>query len=173
MRITRNWTPDEDAFLFECNAAWIPATKIARLLDRSINSVWGRKRYLCLTFPPRPVQKVEPPKTVPVADIKRVVAEHFNIPLDQMLSREQDLKIARPRQVAMFFAREVAKKSYANIGRMFGGRDHSTALHARKTIARLCSECNDFAEEIEDLKRRFVPVDNSRGGPFLDSEVSA
>jgi chromosomal replication initiator protein len=88
-----------------------------------------------------------------VEEIQRKVAEYFNIKISDMVSNRRMQNIARPRQVAMYMAKQLTSKSLPEIGRKFGGRDHTTVLHAVRKIQELCVDDFDFANDIEILKR--------------------
>ncbi|MBP9828871.1 MAG: chromosomal replication initiator protein DnaA [Proteobacteria bacterium] len=88
-----------------------------------------------------------------VEEIQRKVAEYFNIKMSDMVSNRRMQNIARPRQVAMFIAKQLTSKSLPEIGRKFGGRDHTTILHAVRKVQELCADDFDFANDVEILKR--------------------
>lgn len=88
-----------------------------------------------------------------VEEIQRKVAEYFNIKMSDMVSNRRMQNIARPRQVAMYMAKQLTSKSLPEIGRKFGGRDHTTVLHAVRKIQELCVDDFDFANDVEILKR--------------------
>lgn len=88
-----------------------------------------------------------------VEEIQRKVAEYFNIKMSDMVSNRRMQNIARPRQVAMYIAKQLTSKSLPEIGRKFGGRDHTTILHAVRKVQELCGEDFDFANDVEILKR--------------------
>lgn len=88
-----------------------------------------------------------------VEEIQRKVAEYFNIKMSDMVSNRRMQNIARPRQVAMYMAKQLTSKSLPEIGRKFGGRDHTTVLHAVRKIQELCADDFDFANDVEILKR--------------------
>ena len=70
-------------------------------------------------------------------EIKIAICEHFGLRLSDMTSSRRDRHIARPRQLAMYLCRELTDRSLPEIGRLFGGRDHTTVLYARRKILRL------------------------------------
>lgn len=72
-----------------------------------------------------------------VAEIQREVARYYQIPLDEMKSARRSREVARPRQVAMYLTKLLTPKSLPEIGRLFGDRDHTTVIHARKRIEAL------------------------------------
>ena len=81
------------------------------------------------------------------------VADHYNIRLTDIHSPRRSRSVARPRQVAMYLAKFITSRSLPEIGRKFGGRDHTTVMHAVKKIEELKQEDTNFNEDIELLKR--------------------
>ncbi len=94
------------------------------------------------------------PKRVRIEDIQRVVARHYNVSRADLLSSRRTANVVRPRQVAMYLAKILTLRSLPEIGRRFGGRDHTTVLHAVRKIEALSGNDTVFAEEIEALKRQ-------------------
>jgi chromosomal replication initiator protein len=92
-------------------------------------------------------------RRITIEEIQKKVAEHFNIRLADMHSARRARQVARPRQVAMYLAKQLTSRSLPEIGRKFGGRDHTTVMHAVKKIEELRSADSNFAEDIELLKR--------------------
>ena len=92
-------------------------------------------------------------RKVTIEEIQKKVAEHFNIRLTDMHSPRRSRSVARPRQVAMYLAKSITTRSLPEIGRKFGGRDHTTVMHAVKKIEELKQEDSNFNEDIELLKR--------------------
>jgi chromosomal replication initiator protein len=93
------------------------------------------------------------PKRVRVEDIQRIVARHFNVPRSDLLSNRRTRTIVRPRQVAMYLAKTLTPRSLPEIGRRFGGRDHTTVLHAVRKIEGEQSKDPKLSQELEILKR--------------------
>lgn len=79
--------------------------------------------------------KPRPPPTV--STIQKAVAEHFRMTVTDLLSARQARSVARPRQVGMWLCRQLTKRSLPDIGRRFGGKDHTTVLHAVRRIEEL------------------------------------
>lgn len=93
------------------------------------------------------------PKRVRVEDILRVVAKHYNVTRADILSQRRTANVVKPRQVAMYLAKSLTLRSLPEIGRRFGGRDHTTVLHAVRKIDGLIASDRALADEIETLKR--------------------
>jgi chromosomal replication initiator protein len=90
---------------------------------------------------------------VTIEEIQKQVANHFNIRLSDMHSARRARSVARPRQVAMYLAKQLTARSLPEIGRKFGGRDHTTVMHAVKKVDELKGLDTGFAEDIELLRR--------------------
>ena len=92
-------------------------------------------------------------RRVTIEEIQRRVAEHYNIRLTDMSSARRARAVARPRQVAMFLAKQLTSRSLPEIGRKFGNRDHTTVMHAVSRIGELMARDVSFAEDVELLRR--------------------
>jgi chromosomal replication initiator protein len=92
-------------------------------------------------------------RRVTIEEIQRKVAEHWNIRLADMSSARRARAVARPRQVAMYLAKQLTSRSLPEIGRKFGNRDHTTVMHAVSRVAELMDQDLEFAERVELLKR--------------------
>ncbi|PXZ03088.1 chromosomal replication initiator protein DnaA [Gilliamella apicola] len=92
-------------------------------------------------------------KLVTIENIQKTVAEYYKIKVSDLLSKRRSRSVARPRQVAMALAKELTNKSLPEIGDGFGGRDHTTVLHACRKIAELKEENNDIKEDYSNLIR--------------------
>jgi chromosomal replication initiator protein len=92
-------------------------------------------------------------RRVTIEEIQKRVAEHFNIRITDMHSARRSRAVARPRQVAMYLSKQLTARSLPEIGRKFGGRDHTTVMHAVKKIEELRASDSAFAEDVELLRR--------------------
>jgi chromosomal replication initiator protein len=92
-------------------------------------------------------------KQVSIDNIQRVVAEYYKIKVSDLLSKRRSRSVARPRQVAMSLAKELTNHSLPEIGEAFGGRDHTTVLHACRKIQELREEDVDIREDWKNLQR--------------------
>ena len=91
-------------------------------------------------------------KIITVDKIQNVVSNYFNIPLSDMLSQRRSRPLARPRQIAMFLAKKMTTRSLPEIGRRFANRDHTTVIHAVKTITRLSDQDDEMKKNINQIK---------------------
>jgi len=101
----------------------------------------------------RDLIRPQEPRRVKIEDIQRVVARQYNVSRADLLSSRRTANVVRPRQVAMYLAKTLTLRSLPEIGRRFGGRDHTTVLHAVRKIENLVNKDVSLAEEIEILKR--------------------
>ncbi|MGI4851687.1 MAG: chromosomal replication initiator protein DnaA [Janthinobacterium lividum] len=92
-------------------------------------------------------------RRVSIDEIQKKVAEHFNIKLSDMYSSRRLQSVARPRQIAMYLAKQLTSLSLPEIGRKFGGRDHTTVIHAIKKVEELRESHTSVAEDVDLLKR--------------------
>ena len=92
-------------------------------------------------------------KLVTIENIQKVVAEYYKVKISDLHSKRRSRSIARPRQVAMAMAKELTNHSLPEIGESFGGRDHTTVLHACRKIRELSETNNDIKEDLKQLRR--------------------
>jgi chromosomal replication initiator protein len=92
-------------------------------------------------------------RKVTIDEIKRKVADHYNLRLMDLVSARRARAVARPRQVAMYLAKTLTSRSLPEIGRGFGGRDHTTVIHAVRKVEQLCETDSQLSDDIELLRR--------------------
>ena len=91
-------------------------------------------------------------KIITVDKIQAIVSNFYNIPLNEMLSQRRSRPLARPRQVAMYLAKKMTTRSLPEIGRRFANRDHTTVIHAVKTITKLSEKDEEMKKNINQIK---------------------
>jgi chromosomal replication initiator protein len=101
----------------------------------------------------RDLIRPQEPKRVKIEDIQRVVARQYNVSRSDLLSSRRTANVVRPRQVAMYLSKVLTLRSLPEIGRRFGGRDHTTVLHAVRKIEGMVGNDTALADEIDLLKR--------------------
>ena len=104
----------------------------------------------------RDLVRTREPKRVKIEDIQKLVANHYNVSRADILSSRRTATVVRPRQIAMYLSKILTLRSLPEIGRRFGGRDHTTVLHAVRKIEGLAGKDGSLSEEIELLKRMLV-----------------
>lgn len=92
-------------------------------------------------------------RKITIEEIQRKVAEHYNIRLSDMIGPKRVRTIARPRQIAMYLAKQLTSRSLPDIGRRFGGRDHTTIMHGVRKIEELMTADSQLADDLQLLKR--------------------
>ncbi|AXI07491.1 chromosomal replication initiator protein DnaA [Oceanobacillus zhaokaii] len=94
------------------------------------------------------------PKVITIQGIQEIVGEKYNVRMEDFIAKKRTKSIAFPRQIAMYLSRELTDFSLPKIGDEFGGRDHTTVIHAHDKISRMLAEDSSFNREIEELKER-------------------
>ncbi|HEY8576778.1 MAG TPA: chromosomal replication initiator protein DnaA [Devosia sp.] len=92
-------------------------------------------------------------RRVRIEDILKMVSRHYKVPRNELLSARRSRDVVRPRQIAMFLAKALTSRSLPEIGRRFGGRDHTTVLHSVRKVEQMIKDDVELAQEIELLKR--------------------
>lgn len=92
-------------------------------------------------------------RKVTIDEIQRTVADYYNVRLSELLSQRRARIIARPRQVAMYLSKQMTSRSLPDIGRRFGGRDHTTVMHGVRKIEDLCRTDSQLSDDIARLSR--------------------
>jgi chromosomal replication initiator protein len=93
-------------------------------------------------------------RKVTVDEIQKAVAEHYLLKQADLLSERRTRSVARPRQLAMYLAKNLTTRSYPDIGRRFGNRDHTTVLHAVRRIEQLKGEDASIAADVDAITRK-------------------
>ncbi len=102
----------------------------------------------------QPNLKVSVERRITVDEIQKLTADHFGLKQADLLSERRTRSVARPRQVAMWLCKQHTTRSYPDIGRRFGGRDHTTVLHAVKKVEELLTSDDQIARDVEALTRK-------------------
>jgi len=95
-------------------------------------------------------------KSINVESIQKLVASYFNLNLQEMLSPRRSRVLARPRQIAMYLAKQHTSNSLPDIGRKFSNRDHTTVIHAVKKIDELIKKDNEIRQSVLEIKKKFL-----------------
>jgi chromosomal replication initiator protein len=101
----------------------------------------------------RDLVRAREPRRVKIEDIQKLVGNHYSVSRADILSSRRTANVVRPRQIAMYLSKILTPRSLPEIGRRFGGRDHTTVLHAVRKIDALAAKDRTLSEEIELLKR--------------------
>lgn len=92
-------------------------------------------------------------RRITIEDIQKRVAEYYGVKISDMQSARRSQNVARPRQVAMYLAKVLTSRSLPEIGRKFGGRDHTTVLHAVRKVNEVMNQDREFSEDLDILRR--------------------
>jgi chromosomal replication initiator protein len=93
-------------------------------------------------------------KRITIDDIQKATSEHFGLRQADLVSERRNRSVARPRQAAMWLAKQLTTRSLPDIGRRFGGRDHTTVLHAVRRIEALKADDPQLSRDLEALTRK-------------------
>ena len=91
-------------------------------------------------------------RVITVDKIQNTVSNFFNLSLNEMLSQRRSRPLARPRQIAMYLAKKMTTRSLPEIGRRFANRDHTTVIHAVKTITKLSEKDEEIKNNVNQIK---------------------
>ena len=95
-------------------------------------------------------------KSTNIESIQNIVAAYFNLNIQEMLSQRRSRSLARPRQIAMYLAKQYTTNSLPDIGRRFSNRDHTTVIHAVKKIDELIKKDNQIKVDVVEIKKRLA-----------------
>ncbi|WP_096186091.1 chromosomal replication initiator protein DnaA [Evansella halocellulosilytica] len=91
------------------------------------------------------------PKTITIQSIQQAVAEAFHVKIEEMKAKKRTKSVAYPRQIAMYLSRELTDSSLPKIGSEFGGRDHTTVIHAHEKISKLLTSDSDLQRQVQEI----------------------
>ena len=129
-----------DSNIRELEGALIRVVAYSSLINKDINADLAAEAL-------KDIIPSSKPKVITILDIQRTVGEHFNIKLEDFKAKKRTKSIAFPRQIAMYLSRELTDFSLPKIGEEFGGRDHTTVIHAHEKISRLLNRSFSFKDK--------------------------
>lgn len=135
-------------------------TSSARELEGVLNNIIVRTAYMNRPVTMETVEEalgelpVKAERRITVDDIQKMAASYFSITVDDLISKRRTKAVVRPRHIAMYLAKTMTTRSLPDIGRRFGGRDHSTVIHAVNKITETLTSDAVLAEDVEALRRR-------------------
>ncbi|KAA5802428.1 chromosomal replication initiator protein DnaA [Alkalicaulis satelles] len=135
-------------------------TSSARELEGVLNNIIVRTAYMNRAVTLETVEEalgelpVKAEKRITVDDIQKAAAAHFSVTTEDLVSKSRTKTLVRPRHIAMYLAKTMTTRSLPDIGRRFGGRDHSTVIHAVSKITEALSRDAALAEDVEAIRRR-------------------
>ncbi len=134
-----------DSNIRELEGALIRVVAYSSLVNKDINADLAAEALKSII----PSSK---PKIITILDIQQVVGEHYHIKMDDFKAKKRTKSIAFPRQIAMYLSRELTDLSLPKIGEEFGGRDHTTVIHAHEKISKLLQTDTQLQRELKDIQ---------------------
>jgi len=134
-----------DSNIRELEGALIRVVAYSSLINKDINADLAAEALKNII----PSSK---PKVVTILDIQKAVGAEYNVKLDDFKAKKRTKSIAFPRQIAMFLSREMTDFSLPKIGEEFGGRDHTTVIHAHEKISKLLETDQELQSKVEDIR---------------------
>ncbi|MBS4189832.1 chromosomal replication initiator protein DnaA [Bacillus sp. FJAT-49705] len=133
-----------DSNIRELEGALIRVVAYSSLINKDINADLAAEALKNII----PSSK---PKVITILDIQRVVGEHYHVKLEDFKAKKRTKSVAFPRQIAMYLSRELTDFSLPKIGEEFGGRDHTTVIHAHEKISKLIQTDTHFQKQIKEI----------------------
>ncbi|WP_026584873.1 chromosomal replication initiator protein DnaA [Bacillus sp. J33] len=133
-----------DSNIRELEGALIRVVAYSSLINKDINADLAAEAL-------KDIIPSSKPKVITIHEIQRVVGEHFNVKLEDFKAKKRTKSVAFPRQIAMYLSRELTDFSLPKIGEEFGGRDHTTVIHAHEKISKLLQSDSQFEKQIKEI----------------------
>ena len=133
-----------DSNIRELEGALIRVVAYSSLINKDINADLAAEAL-------KDIIPSSKPKVITIQDIQQIVGQEFNIKLDDFKAKKRTKSVAFPRQIAMYLSRELTDFSLPKIGEEFGGRDHTTVIHAHEKISKLVQTDTDLQKQIKEI----------------------
>ncbi|WP_147535988.1 chromosomal replication initiator protein DnaA [Bacillus marasmi] len=133
-----------DSNIRELEGALIRVVAYSSLINKDINADLAAEAL-------KDIIPTSKPKVITIQEIQRVVGEHFNIKLEDFKAKKRTKSVAFPRQIAMYLSRELTDFSLPKIGEEFGGRDHTTVIHAHEKISKLLQTDPQLQKQLKEI----------------------
>lgn len=146
----------------------IPIKQIQKPVSVPVKVVEKPPRWKIRVAKPLPASEPPLPQFPTVGEIMRVVAQHYLLSIVDMVSVRRNPRLCLPRQIAMYLGRTLTPRSLPEIGRLLGGRDHTTIMHGYRKISALLETDADLRANIEQIKRKL-----GSDGPPAESSAPA
>ncbi|TFD96562.1 MULTISPECIES: chromosomal replication initiator protein DnaA [Jeotgalibacillus] len=134
-----------DSNIRELEGALIRVVAYSSLVSKDINADLAAEAL-------KDIMPSSKPKVITIMDIQKTVGEHFSVKLEDFKAKKRTKTVAFPRQIAMYLSREMTDFSLPKIGEEFGGRDHTTVIHAHEKISKLLATDESLKQELKDIK---------------------
>ncbi|ANB56077.1 chromosomal replication initiator protein DnaA [Anoxybacillus sp. B7M1] len=136
-----------DSNIRELEGALIRVVAYSSLINKEINADLAAEAL-------KDIIPSSKPKVITIQDIQRVVGQHFNLKLEDFKAKKRTKSVAFPRQIAMYLSRELTDCSLPKIGEEFGGRDHTTVIHAHEKISTLLQTDVQLQKQIKEIQEK-------------------
>lgn len=136
-----------DTNIRELEGALIRVVAYSSLINKDINADLAAEAL-------KDIIPSSKPKIITIQEIQRIVGQHFNVKLEDFKAKKRTKSVAFPRQIAMYLSRELTDSSLPKIGEEFGGRDHTTVIHAHEKISKLLEEDPQLQNQINEIKEQ-------------------
>ena len=136
-----------DSNIRELEGALIRVVAYSSLINKDINADLAAEAL-------KDIIPSSKPKIISISDIQKVVGEYFNVKLDDFKAKKRTKSVAYPRQIAMYLSRELTDYSLPKIGEEFGGRDHTTVIHAHEKISKLMQSDSQLQDHIKEINSK-------------------
>ncbi|MFG6113608.1 chromosomal replication initiator protein DnaA [Halobacillus sp. MO56] len=136
-----------DTNIRELEGALIRVVAYSSLINRDINASLAAEAL-------KDIIPSSQPKVITIEAIQEMVGEKYNVRLEDFVAKKRTKQVAFPRQIAMFLSRELTDFSLPKIGEEFGGRDHTTVIHAHEKISKMLAEDQNLQRELDELRER-------------------
>jgi chromosomal replication initiator protein len=136
-----------DSNIRELEGALIRVVAYSSLINKDINADLAAEAL-------KDIIPSSKPRVITIHDIQVKVGEHYSVKLEDFKAKKRTKSVAFPRQIAMFLSRELTDFSLPKIGEEFGGRDHTTVIHAHEKISKLLDTDNELGKQIEEIREK-------------------
>ncbi|MFF2450599.1 chromosomal replication initiator protein DnaA [Neobacillus sp. NPDC058068] len=133
-----------DSNIRELEGALIRVVAYSSLINKDINADLAAEAL-------KDIIPSSKPRVITILEIQRIVGEHYSIKLEDFKAKKRTKSVAFPRQIAMYLSRELTDHSLPKIGEEFGGRDHTTVIHAHEKISKLLQSDSQFQKQMKEL----------------------
>ena len=136
-----------DSNIRELEGALIRVVAYSSLINKDINADLAAEAL-------KDIIPSSKPKVITIKEIQRIVGQQFNIKLEDFKAKKRTKSVAFPRQIAMYLSREMTDSSLPKIGEEFGGRDHTTVIHAHEKISKLLIDDEQLQQQVKEIKEQ-------------------
>ena len=139
-----------DSNIRELEGALVRLVAFATITNKPLNMATASEALKDILPPPQP-------KKITIESIQKTVSQYYGLEVSELLSKKRNKQLVHPRQIAMYLCRRLTDASYPQIGEQFGGRDHTTVIHANEKVERDLQTDGELAAAIDDLSKKIKP----------------